>query len=129
MLTIVFRNWAPLTSRLRQTKGAAFRLSAAVKSRIAWTRCAMLAKLAPARAFRLKIPNQISTWLSQLAEVGVKWKVTFGWAANQSSFFLWVERLSRMTWISRSGGCSATRSVMKAWKSTRFLVCVVLLGG
>src|SRR5437660_8239567 len=63
----------------------------------------MLAKLAPARAFRLKMPNQISTWLSQLAEVGVKWKVTFGCAANQSSFFLWVERLSRMTWISRSG--------------------------
>src|SRR5438132_12805321 len=67
----------------------------------------MLAKLAPARAFRLKMPNQISTWLSQLAEVGVKWKVTFGCAANQSSFFLWVERLSRITWISRSGGCSA----------------------
>jgi hypothetical protein len=58
-----------------------------VKSRIAWTSCATLAKLAPARAFRLKMPNQISTWLSQLAEVGVKWKVTFGCAANQSSFF------------------------------------------
>jgi hypothetical protein len=27
----------------------------------------MLAKLAPAKAFRLKMPNQISTWLSQLA--------------------------------------------------------------
>jgi hypothetical protein len=38
-----------------------------VKSRIAWTSCAMLAKLAPAKAFRLKMPNQISTWLSQLA--------------------------------------------------------------
>src|SRR6266478_3505882 len=52
----------------------------------------MLAKLAPARAFRVKMPNQISTWLSQLAEVGVKWKVTLGCAANQASFFLWVER-------------------------------------
>jgi hypothetical protein len=39
-----------------------------VKSRIAWTSCAMLAKLAAVRAFRLKMPNQISTWWSQLAE-------------------------------------------------------------
>ena len=31
-----------------------------MKSPIAWTSCAMLAKLAPARAFRLKMPNQIS---------------------------------------------------------------------
>src|SRR5207253_8326711 len=68
------------------------------------------------------MPNQISTWLSQLAEVGVKWKVTFGCAANQSSFFLWVERLSRMTWISRWGGCSAVRSVIKARKSKRTLI-------
>jgi hypothetical protein len=29
-------------------------------------------KLAPAKAFRVKMPHQISTWLSQLAAVGVK---------------------------------------------------------
>jgi hypothetical protein len=37
------------------------------------------------------MPNQISTWLSQLAEVGVKWNVTLGCAASQVSFFLWVQ--------------------------------------
>ncbi len=35
---------------------------------------AMLEKLAPRKAFRLRMPNQISTWFNQLAEVGVKWK-------------------------------------------------------
>lgn len=37
-----------------------------------------------------------------------------------------VQVVSRMTWIWRSAGCSATISSMKAWKSVRFLVCVVL---
>ena len=34
-------------------------------------------KLAPSRVLRARIENQISTWLSQLAWVGVKWKRTF----------------------------------------------------
>ena len=45
----------------------------AVKSWIACFNCSALRKLAPDKAFRVKMPNQISTWLSQLAEVGVKW--------------------------------------------------------
>ena len=57
----------------------------------------MLLKRALFSVLRWKMPNQISTWLSQIALVGVKWKVTFGCAASQSSFFLWVFRLSRMT--------------------------------
>jgi hypothetical protein len=36
------------------------------------------AKARADNAFRVKMPNQISTWLSQLAEVGVKWNVTLG---------------------------------------------------
>ena len=71
-------------------RGGAF-VYATVKSWIACFRCSTVRKLAPDKAFRVKMPNQISTWLSQLAEVGVKWKVTFGYAASQVSFFLWVQ--------------------------------------
>ena len=43
-------------------------------------RCAQLGptevKLAPSRVLRARIENQISTWLSQEAWVGVKWKWT-----------------------------------------------------
>jgi hypothetical protein len=53
--------------------------------------CSALRKLAPANAFRVKMPNQISAWLSQLAEVGVKWNVTLGCATSHVSFFLWVQ--------------------------------------
>jgi len=79
-LTIVFRNWAPLTSRLRQTKGGGrcgCRLS--VKSRIACTSCAMLAKLASGQGlsgedaepdFHLVEPA--------LPRFGVKWKGNVG---------------------------------------------------
>jgi len=59
-----------------------------VKSRIACVNCSALRKLAPDKAFWVKMPNQISTWFSQLAEVGVKWDVTLGCAASQGSFFL-----------------------------------------
>jgi hypothetical protein len=34
---------------------------------------------APRSALPVRIENQISTWLSQDARVGVKWKFTFGW--------------------------------------------------
>ena len=76
---------------LAPDNGAACSLYAAVKSWIACFNCSALRKLAPDKAFRVKMPNQISTWLSQLAEVGVKWKVTLGCAASQVSFFLWVQ--------------------------------------
>ena len=45
---------------------------------MALVNCSMLRKLALFRVLRWKMPNQISTWFSQLALVGVKWKVTFG---------------------------------------------------
>ena len=49
-------------------------------------------------ALPARIENQISTWLSQNARVGVKWKCTFGWRFSQRpSFGLCVFRLSRMT--------------------------------
>ncbi len=51
--------------------------------------------------------NQTSTWLSQLAWVGVKWKCTFLWRASQRSCLgLCVLRLSSTTWILGIGvGC------------------------
>lgn len=49
-----------------------------MKSLMAWVSCLVLSKLAPRKVLRLMMPNQISTWLSQLAEVGVKWKLTLG---------------------------------------------------
>jgi len=39
---------------------------------MAATRCSVLWKLALLSVFRWKMPNQILTWLSQLALVGVK---------------------------------------------------------
>src|ERR1700724_3192731 len=52
---------------------------------------------APRSALPARIENQISTWLSQDARVGVKWKCTFGWRFSQRSFFgLCVLRLSSM---------------------------------
>lgn len=53
---------------------------------------------APWSALPARIENQISTWLSQDARVGVKCKCTFGWRFSQRSFFgLCVLRLSRIT--------------------------------
>jgi hypothetical protein len=65
-----------------------------------------------------RMENQVSIWLSQDARVGVKWKWTFGRFLSQRSFFLWVLRLSRMTWSSRPGK-AATRLFMKPRNSTR----------
>src|SRR5258706_3879406 len=76
-------------------------------------------KEAPLSALLARIENQISTWVSHEARVGVKWKRTLGWRASQRSFFgLWVLRLSRMTWISRPGW-AATMRFMKSRNSTR----------
>src|SRR5665811_1407399 len=75
--------------------------------------CSGEVKLAPCRAARVSTLNHTSTWLSQEAWVGVKWKWTWGWrASHRSRFGLWVFRLSRMTWISLSGE-SATTWFMK----------------
>ena len=54
-------------------------------------------------AWRVMMPNQVSIWFSQLEPFGVKWKCTFGLASSQALTFgvVWVDRLSRTTWISR----------------------------
>src|SRR5277367_3589761 len=53
---------------------------------------------APASDLPVRMENQISTWLSQEACVGVKWKWTFRWRLSHwSRLGLWVLRLSRMT--------------------------------
>src|SRR4029453_14596319 len=52
-------------------------------------------------SFQDREPN--STWLSDEARVGVKWKCTLGFRLSQWSFLgLWVLRLSRMTWMAVS---------------------------
>ena len=47
---MVLRNWAPRTSRLRQTKGRGLPLVAAMKSSMASRRAALVEKLAPRKA-------------------------------------------------------------------------------
>ena len=51
------------------------------------------------------MPNQVSTWFIQDAEVGVKWNVIRGCAASQArtAGVLWVLTLSSTTWSSPSG--------------------------
>ena len=72
-----------------------------MKASIAARSWATEVKLAPSSVLRARIENQISTWLSQDAWVGVKWKWTFLCrASHRSRLGLWVLRLSRMTWIS-----------------------------
>src|SRR5882757_1662716 len=81
--------------------------------------CLTEVKEAPLRDCAWRIENQISTWLSQEARVGVKWKRTLGWRLSQRSFLgLWVLRLSRTTWMAVSGW-AATMSFMKSRNSTR----------
>ena len=48
----------------------------------------MLTKLASLRVFREKIPNQISTWLSQLAEVGGETEMNIGMLGQPVMVFL-----------------------------------------
>ena len=47
-----------------------------MKASMAARSCRTEVKLAPSRVLRARIEHQISTWLSQLAWVGVKWKWT-----------------------------------------------------
>src|SRR3954465_11710326 len=79
------------------------------------TRTCTEAKVPRRMAWRVMIPNQVSIWFSQLDPVGVKWKGTFGFAASHAltSGVVWVDRLSRTTWISRPA-CGATAFFRKA---------------
>ena len=63
-----------MTSRLRHTNGRALALE--MKSLMASRKSSLVGKLAPRRALRVSRPNHTSTRLSQLADVGVKWKTT-----------------------------------------------------
>ena len=69
---IVSRSWLPLTSLLRHLKCLAVSLCLTMKALMAARSASLLSKLAPRMALRVRMPNQNSTWLSQLAEVGVK---------------------------------------------------------
>src|SRR5215831_1285803 len=53
---------------------------------------------APLSDWFWRMENQVSIWLSHDDRVGMKWKWTFGRFFSQRSHFLWVFRLSRMTW-------------------------------
>ena len=79
---MVFFNWEPFTSLLRQVKGCAVGPYMVMKSFRALAKALVLLKLAPRNALRDMMLNHSSTWLSQLADVGVKWKKTVGCAAN-----------------------------------------------
>ena len=69
---MVFFNCEPFTSRLRQTKGFAVGPYMVMKSFRALAKASVLLKLAPRNALRDMMLNHTSTWLSQLADVGVK---------------------------------------------------------
>jgi hypothetical protein len=61
---------------------------------------------APRRiVWRLRIPNHVSIWFIQDAEVGVKWNVIRGRAASQfcTTGVLWVLTSSSTTWRSSAG--------------------------
>ena len=49
-----------------------------MKSLIAMASSSVLVKLTQRKVLRVMIPNQISTWFSQLADVGAKWEWTLG---------------------------------------------------
>ena len=69
---IVFLSYDSLTLRFCQTNSLAVGLYAAMKASIASRNSLVFLKLAPRKVFLDKIPNQISTWFNQLADVGVK---------------------------------------------------------
>lgn len=69
---MIFFNCEPLTSRLRQMNGCAVGPYMVMKSFRAVAKASVLLKLAPRNALRDMMLNHSSTWLSQLADVGVK---------------------------------------------------------
>ena len=75
-------------------EGRGVGLYASIKASMAWRICRTEVELAPSRVRRARIENQILTWLSQDAWVGVKWKWTFWRARQRSRLGLWVRRLS-----------------------------------
>src|SRR3954463_12146515 len=67
-----------------------------------WIRALTEVNVPRRMACLVMIPNQVSIWLIHDDPIGVKWKLTFGFAASQAltSGVAWVDRLSSTTWIS-----------------------------
>jgi hypothetical protein len=76
-----------------------------VKASIMATSSLTLLKLPRRIALVVRMPNHVSTWFIQDAEVGVKWKVTRGLAASHAltSGVVWVDTLSSTTCSSPLG--------------------------
>ena len=85
--SILFLSCDPTTSLFRHLKGLASGLYRSINCSILCRNSPGLENEAPRNAFLEKMPNQISTWFSQPADVGVKWKCTFWCFSSQSSFF------------------------------------------
>ena len=90
---------------LTQVKGEAPAFQLYVKASIRATRSLTERKLLRRMACRVRMPNHVSTWFIQDAEVGVKWNVIRGFRSSQArtTGVLWVLTLSRMTCSSPSG--------------------------
>ena len=110
--------WRTISSAvLTHPKGLEPSFHCLVKASIMATSSLTLRKLPRRMALRVRMPNDVSTWFIQEAEVGVKWKMTRGFAASQvrTSGVVWVDTLSSTTWSSPPGYARATR-FMKARK-------------
>ena len=93
----------------------------------------MFSKLPRRRAWRVRMPNHVSTWFIQDALVGVKWNVNRGCFASHAwtSGVLWVLTLSSTTSTSPRGyvRASSRRKARKSspvWRSRAwFVTCPV----
>src|SRR5579862_3372987 len=94
-----------------------------MKASICWHSSLTERKDAPLRELRQRMENQVSIWLSQDAWVGVKWKVRSGCFSSQAAGrFLWLEKLSQITWTSVPAGIVQSTESRKAVKSFLALV-------
>src|SRR5450759_1348156 len=84
---------------LTQWKGVEPSFHLAVKAAIIATSSLTERKLPRRMASRLRMPNQVSIWFIHDADVGVKWKLTLGWASSHSrtAGVLWELTLSSTT--------------------------------
>jgi len=92
--TALARIWSGVFT---QVKGLAPAFHWRVKASIMAMSSLTLLKLPRRMALRVRMPNQVSTWFSQEAEVGVKWNLMRGCRASQArtSGVVWLETLSR----------------------------------
>ena len=69
---------------MTHTKGVAPASQASVKERIRPISSGTLPKVPRRMAWRVRMLNQVSTWSSQDALVGVKWNAMRGWRASHA---------------------------------------------